>query len=57
MKTPLNIWHLVMIFAVAVLPFAATFALPYPDERHYTDGALQMLRDHDWLVPKTPEAG
>jgi 4-amino-4-deoxy-L-arabinose transferase-like glycosyltransferase len=55
MKTPLNIWHLVMIFAVGVLPFAATFALPYPDERHYTDGALQMLRDHDWFVPKTPK--
>lgn len=54
MKSPLQIGHWILLFALATLPFAATFTLPYPDERHYTDGALQMLRDHDWLVPKTP---
>ena len=43
------------MFAVAALPFAVTFALYYPDERHYTDGALVMLKDHDWLAPKTAE--
>ena len=48
-----NIGHLILMFAVAALPFAATYALYYPDERHYTDGALMMLQDHDWLVPKT----
>ncbi len=57
MNSRLTITHLVLLFALAVLPFVATFALPYPDERHYTDGAMQMLRDHDWLVPKTPESG
>jgi 4-amino-4-deoxy-L-arabinose transferase-like glycosyltransferase len=51
----LKIWHLVPIFMLAALPFAATFAIPYPDERHYTDGAMGMLRDHDWLVPKAPD--
>ena len=56
MKSRLNIAHWILLFALAALPFAATFALPYPDERHYTDGALQMLRDRDWLVPKTPKA-
>ena len=55
MKSRLKIGHLILLFALAVLPFVATFALPYPDERHYTDGALTMLRDHDWLVPKTPD--
>ena len=54
MKSRLNIGHLIFIFLLGVLPLAATFALQYPDERHYTDGALMMLRDHDWLVPKTP---
>ena len=57
MKSRLNIGHLIFIFVLAVLPLAATFALQYPDERHYTDGAMQMLRDHDWLVPKTPTDG
>ena len=57
MNPRLKLWHLLAVFALALLPFAATFALPYPDERHYTDGAMQMLRDHDWLVPKTPESG
>jgi len=55
MISRLNIWQLVFIFALAALPFAATFTIPYPDERHYTDGAMAMLRDHDWLTPKTPE--
>ena len=55
MTARLNIWHLLFIFALAALPFAATFSIPSPDERHYTDGAMGMLHDHDWLVPKTPE--
>ncbi|HEY4952041.1 MAG TPA: glycosyltransferase family 39 protein [Verrucomicrobiae bacterium] len=53
MVSRLNISHLILIFTLAALPFAATFALYYPDERHYTDGALGMLKSHDWLVPKT----
>ena len=53
MKSRLKIGHLILMFALAALPFAATFALYYPDERHYTDGALMMLKHGDWLVPKT----
>jgi 4-amino-4-deoxy-L-arabinose transferase-like glycosyltransferase len=53
MKSRLKIGHLILIFALAALPFAATFALYYSDERHYTDGALMMLKHGDWLVPKT----
>jgi 4-amino-4-deoxy-L-arabinose transferase-like glycosyltransferase len=55
MTSRLRIWHLALIFLLAALPFAATFVIPYPDERHYTDGAMAMLRDHDWAAPKTPE--
>jgi 4-amino-4-deoxy-L-arabinose transferase-like glycosyltransferase len=51
----LKIFHLVLIFALAALPFAATFALYYPDERHYTDGALEMVKGHGWLAPKNSD--
>ena len=53
MKPSLKIGQLILIFALAALPFAASFTLYYPDERHYTDGALMMLKHGDWLVPKT----
>ncbi|MFM2081719.1 MAG: hypothetical protein RL380_410 [Verrucomicrobiota bacterium] len=53
MKSRLQPVHLIIIFLLGALPLAATFIWQYPDERHYTDGALTMLRDHDWLVPKT----
>lgn len=46
---------MISIFALAALPFAATFALYYPDERHYTDGALMMLKQGDWLVPHSAD--
>lgn len=51
----LKISHLILLFALVTLPYAATFALYYPDERHYTDGALRMLKQGDWLVPRTAD--
>jgi 4-amino-4-deoxy-L-arabinose transferase-like glycosyltransferase len=55
MISRLKIGHLILIFALAALPFAATFAFYYPDERHYTDGALEMLKGHGWLIPKNAD--
>jgi 4-amino-4-deoxy-L-arabinose transferase-like glycosyltransferase len=55
MTSRLNIGQLILLFALAALPFAATYALYYPDERHYTDGALQMLQGHGWLIPKNAD--
>jgi 4-amino-4-deoxy-L-arabinose transferase-like glycosyltransferase len=55
MSSRLKIGHLILIFALAALPFAATFTLYYPDERHYTDGALEMLQGHGWLIPKNAD--
>ena len=52
MMSRLKIGHLILIFALAALPFAATFTLYYPDECYYTDGAMGMLKSYDWLVPK-----
>ena len=54
MMITLRIASILALFALCVLPLAATLVLQYPDERHYTDGAMKMLQDHDWLVPKTP---
>jgi 4-amino-4-deoxy-L-arabinose transferase-like glycosyltransferase len=55
MTSRLNIGQIILLFALAALPFAATYALYYPDERHYTDGALQMLQGHGWLIPKNAD--
>jgi len=55
MKPRPQIGPLILMFALVALPFVATFTLYYPDERHYTDGALMMLKHGDWLVPKTAE--
>lgn len=53
MESRLKIGHIIIIFAMVALPFVATFALYYPDERHYTDGAFHMLQHGDWLIPHT----
>jgi len=53
MVSRLKLGHLIMIFVMVALPFAATFALYYPDERHYTDGAMHMLQQGGWLAPHT----
>jgi 4-amino-4-deoxy-L-arabinose transferase-like glycosyltransferase len=53
MVSRLKLGHFIVIFAMVALPFAATFALYYPDERHYTDGAMHMLQHGDWLSPHT----
>jgi 4-amino-4-deoxy-L-arabinose transferase-like glycosyltransferase len=55
MISRLNIGQLILIFALAALPFAATFAFYYPDERHYSDGALEMLKGRGWLIPKNAD--
>ena len=51
----LTIGHLISIFALVALPLAATYALYYPDERHYTDGALGMLQHGQWLTPENAD--
>ncbi len=42
-------------FLISLLPFAATYLLHYPDERHYTDGGIWMVQRGDLLVPRTAE--
>lgn len=55
-STPgLPVAGLMLLFFLLVLPLVAIFVVYYPDERHYTDGALQMLQTGDWLIPHTAE--
>ena len=46
---------LVVGFILALLPWAGSYITYYPDERHYSDGGLEMLRGGQWLWPVTPE--
>lgn len=55
MGSRLTIGHLILIFALVALPLAATYMLYYPDERHYTDGALGMLQHGQWLAPENAD--
>ncbi len=42
-------------FILALLPLAGNYIMYYPDERHYSDGGLGMLRDGQWLWPRSPD--
>jgi 4-amino-4-deoxy-L-arabinose transferase-like glycosyltransferase len=42
---------LIALFLCALAPYAATYLTCYPDEPHYTDAALLMLANGDWLTP------
>ncbi len=44
-----------ILFFFGLLPYASVFLLHFPDERHYVDGALQMLDSGDYWVPRTAE--
>ena len=39
---------------VAMLPVCANYSAHHPDERHYTDAAIQMTQSDDYLTPRTP---
>ncbi|OGV78939.1 MAG: hypothetical protein A3K19_24035 [Lentisphaerae bacterium RIFOXYB12_FULL_65_16] len=43
---------LVALYLAGLVPFAATYAFYNPDERHYTDAALIMLRTGDYWTPR-----
>ncbi len=43
-----------LLFA-ALLPACVFYLRHHPDERHYTDGAIEMLRTGDYLTPRTSQ--
>lgn len=47
----INSYHLPMVaFLVLVGPFALDFHLHYPDEMYYTDAAIRMMQNGDYLT-------
>ncbi len=46
-------WLPVVLFVIGVLPYSFTYLKHHPDERHYTDAALEMARTGDYLTPRT----
>lgn len=41
----------IIAFAIVASPMAFTYMLHYVDERHYTNAAIQMLANNDYLTP------
>ncbi len=46
---------LMLFFFACLLPFVVGFIKHHPDERHYTDAAIQMMKSGDYLTPRTLE--
>jgi len=49
-KNPISPWGLMLAFAILVGPFALSFHMHYPDEMYYTDAAVKMLQNGDYLT-------
>jgi 4-amino-4-deoxy-L-arabinose transferase-like glycosyltransferase len=43
---------LLLSFVAGLFPFAADYILFHPDERHYVDAGMGMLRSGDFLTPR-----
>jgi 4-amino-4-deoxy-L-arabinose transferase-like glycosyltransferase len=48
-----SLWLLLLLFLVAVGPLALDFNFYYPDEVHYSDAAIAMVKSGDYLTPTT----
>ncbi len=43
-------WLVVIAFTLLVAPFALDFHLHYPDEMYYSNAAIKMMQNHDYLT-------
>ncbi|UCS94280.1 glycosyltransferase family 39 protein [Echinicola marina] len=43
-------WPIILLFILLVAPFALQFHLHYPDEMYYTDAAIKMMQNGDYLT-------
>ncbi|WP_215225896.1 ArnT family glycosyltransferase [Echinicola shivajiensis] len=43
-------WPIITLFILLVAPFALQFHLHYPDEMYYTDAAIKMMQNGDYLT-------
>ncbi len=50
MPSKINPWVVMAIFTVLVGPFALSFHMHYPDEMYYSNAAVRMLQNGDFLT-------
>lgn len=50
-----SLYALLALFFLALAPLASGYVAYHPDERHYTDGAMQMLVRGDLFTPLMPD--
>lgn len=43
-------WFIALLFVVFIGPFALDFHMHYPDEMYYSDAAVQMMQNGDYLT-------
>ncbi len=48
-----KVLYFVLFFFICLLPFSTVLDTVDTHDGYYRDGAIMMLQDHDWLVPKT----
>ena len=46
----INPWVVMAVFTAMVAPFALSFHMHFPDEMYYTDAAVKMLQNGDYLT-------
>lgn len=46
----INPWVVMAVFTALVAPFALSFHMHFPDEMYYTDAAVKMLQNGDYLT-------
>lgn len=48
---------LVAVFLLGLSPLTVDYVLFHPDERHYADAGIRMVKSADYLTPRTAEGG
>ena len=46
-----SLWFIVAAYLILVAPLALDFNFYYPDEVHYSDAAIEMMQNNDFLTP------
>jgi len=54
-SVPWGLWALIGLLFAGLLPYAANYVTHHPDERHYTNAAIEMLDSGDYLTPRYPD--
>ncbi len=56
-KFHINALLLILVYLVLMAPFSLNYIFFMPDERHYVDAAIYMLKNGEYLSPHAPNGG